>query len=170
MRRQFIAEVGGREVLVTVEDSPEQTRVTVDDREIDIDCVRVSPGTFSLLIDGRSVVIDIDAEAPSCRLQTGTESVTLELVDAHKHRLAGIAAGSGAVAADGEVIKAPIAGKVIKVLVSDGDAVAAGAGVCALEAMKMENEIRAEHGGTVVAVHVKPGDPVETGQKLLTLE
>ena len=55
-------------------------------------------------------------------------------------------------AARGETIRAPIAGKVVKVLVAVGDTVAPGTAVIVLEAMKMENELVAERGGTVSAV------------------
>lgn len=170
MRREFSADVAGREVIVTVDNGAGDLRVVIDGRDVTLDCAVVRPGTFSLLIDGRSLVIDVDAEAPACRLQVGTEAVALELLDAQKRRLASAAASGRAAVANGEIIKAPIAGKVIKVLCAEGDSVATGAGVCVLEAMKMENEIRADRGGTVTAIHVTAGDSVETGQKLLTLE
>ena len=60
-------------------------------------------------------------------------------------------------------------GRVVKVLVSKGDAVEAGQGLLVLEAMKMENEVKARAAGTVAEVHVAPGAAVEGSAKLVTL-
>ena len=76
---------------------------------------------------------------------------------------------SRARAARGETIRAPIAGKVVKVLVAVGDEVAPGTPVIVLEAMKMENELVAERGGTVTAVHKQAGQAVDTGDLLVEL-
>jgi pyruvate carboxylase subunit B len=60
-------------------------------------------------------------------------------------------------------------GRVVKVLVAEGDVVAVGQGLVVLEAMKMENEVRARAAGTVSQIHVKPGATVEGSAKLVTL-
>jgi pyruvate carboxylase subunit B len=61
-------------------------------------------------------------------------------------------------------------GLVAKVLVAPGAVLAAGAGVLVLEAMKMENELRAPAPGVVAAVRVAAGQTVEKGQVLVELE
>jgi biotin carboxyl carrier protein len=60
-------------------------------------------------------------------------------------------------------------GRVVKVLVSKGDEVAVGQSLLVVEAMKMENEIRAKVAGTVADVHVAAGATVEGNAKLITL-
>jgi pyruvate carboxylase subunit B len=65
---------------------------------------------------------------------------------------------------------APMPGMIVRVTVQVGDRVQAGQGLVVMEAMKMENELRAAAGGTVKAVHAKPGTPVEKGALLLELE
>ena len=67
------------------------------------------------------------------------------------------------------IIKAPIPGLVIKVAVTSGQAVGEGDTLVILEAMKMENELRAPRGGTVHEVRVAPGDQVALGQVLLSV-
>ena len=57
----------------------------------------------------------------------------------------------------------------MKVLVAVGDVVEPGQGVAVLEAMKMENEIKADRGGLVKAMHAVAGDSVETQQRLAEL-
>jgi biotin carboxyl carrier protein len=61
-------------------------------------------------------------------------------------------------------------GKITRVMVSEGQEVEQGDSVCVLEAMKMENELRAERDGVVKAVHVRPGDDVEKDQVLMEIE
>jgi biotin carboxyl carrier protein len=59
---------------------------------------------------------------------------------------------------------------VVAVLVKEGEAVTAGQGIIVLEAMKMENEIRAEHDGAVSKIHVQPGQAVDKGNPLFEME
>jgi len=67
-------------------------------------------------------------------------------------------------------IKAPMPGLIVRVNVKVGDAVEAGQGVVVMEAMKMENELRATAAGTVKSVEVAPGAAVEKGALLVALE
>ena len=60
-------------------------------------------------------------------------------------------------------------GLVVRVEVERGQAVAAGDGLVVVEAMKMENELRATHKGIVEQIHVKAGDRVEKGAPLVSL-
>lgn len=144
-------------------------RVRVGGRHYVVDAARIRPGTWSLIVDGRSLVIDLDERHTGTALCHGRNEFTVDLDDAQRKRLARAMAKSGAAGGRGEIIRAPIAGKVVKVLVAEGDDVVAGQGVAVLEAMKMENEIKAERGGKVASVHVAEAQSVETSDKLLTL-
>ena len=74
-------------------------------------------------------------------------------------------------ASDGAVrITAPIPGRVSRILVSPGQQVEKGAGLVVVEAMKMENELRAPRDGVVASVAVEEGQGVESGALLATLE
>jgi len=61
-------------------------------------------------------------------------------------------------------------GTVLAVEVADGDSVSAGAVLCIVEAMKMENEVRAHRDGVVRGLSVAPGEPVSIGQVICTVE
>lgn len=67
-------------------------------------------------------------------------------------------------------IVAPMPGKVVRVEVEAGTAVEKGAGVIVVEAMKMQNEMKAPRAGKLVSVNVKPGDTVNAGDVLAVLE
>ncbi|RAI23003.1 hypothetical protein CH339_23405 [Rhodobium orientis] len=79
------------------------------------------------------------------------------------------AAAAPAVAAGPGSVPSPLAGTVVSVEVSAGQAVGAGDTLLVLEAMKMNTVIGAPNGGTVDAVHVTPGATVTEGQVLVTL-
>ena len=101
--------------------------------------------------------------------------ITLEVVDKADIKAASAPAPAAAPApvasapAGGEAIKAPMPGTILKVNVSNGQAVKKGDVLFVLEAMKMENEIMAPCDGTVNGVAVNAGASVETGTALCTL-
>lgn len=67
-------------------------------------------------------------------------------------------------------IAAQMPGKVVRVLVEEGSAVEKGTGILVVEAMKMQNEMKSPRAGVVVSIKVKPGDTVNAGQVLATVE
>ena len=69
----------------------------------------------------------------------------------------------------GEAVNAPMPGTILKVNVTQGQAVKAGTLLCVLEAMKMENEIMAPKAGTVAQVLVSKGSTVDTGAPMIVL-
>ena len=82
---------------------------------------------------------------------------------------AAAAPAAPAVTGAGEAVTAPMPGNILKVNVKTGDAVKAGTVLCVLEAMKMENEIRAPKDGTITQVLVQKGSTVDTGAPLVVL-
>ena len=80
------------------------------------------------------------------------------------------AAAAPAVTGAGEPVNAPMPGTILKVNVTQGQAVKAGTLLCVLEAMKMENEIMAPKDGTVTQVVVTKGASVNTGDALVVLD
>ena len=172
MRRELAALFGEREVTIALDQGAGGAwSVAIDGRPAAaVDAVEIHPGTWSILADGVSFVVDVDRRGQKATLQAGGEELSFDLVDARRHRLAQAVAGGARGAARGEVVRAPIAGKVVKVLVAPGQEVAPGQGVAMLEAMKMENELKADRGGTVETVHVQAGQSVDSQAALVTLK
>jgi pyruvate carboxylase subunit B len=105
-------------------------------------------GRYSLSVDGRRFEVDaLDERTRAIRDLSATE---------------GAAAGP-------RPLVAPMPGLVLRVTVAPGDVVQAGQGLVVMEAMKMENELRATSAGTVTAVRVAPGTAVEKGAVLVEL-
>jgi biotin carboxyl carrier protein len=169
VKRELIVTAEGRDRTVIVDGpGPDgRFRISIDGVEHHVDATALRPGSWSLILAGRSYQVDLDRRRGGIAASVGAGEVMLQVEDALHRRLAS-AAGARA-QARGESVRAPIAGKVVKVLVAVGDQVAAGRAVIVLEAMKMENELAAERGGTVTAIHKAAGQAVDTGDLLVEL-
>ena len=144
--------------------------VRIDGTRVEADLAHVGASAVSsLLLDGASHRIAARRVGP-CRwdLHVGAGRYTVEAVD---ERLLAIRklTGAGAGPPGPRSVRAPMPGLVVKVEVGEGDAVVAGQGVVVVEAMKMENELRAEGDAVVLRVHVSEGDTVERDQLLVEL-
>ena len=93
----------------------------------------------------------------------------VDALDERTHAIRALS-GAGAAAAGPAPLKAPMPGLVVRVHVAPGDPVAPGQGLIAIEAMKMENELRSTSAGRVKAVHVAVGQAVEKGALLVEIE
>jgi biotin carboxyl carrier protein len=169
MKRELIVTADGRDRTVVVEPLGDgKFRITLDGTVHEVDGKPLRAGTWSLVLGGKQYVVDLDPRRGGIAASVGASEVTLSVEDALHRRLAA-AAQPRADKARGEMLRAPIAGKVVKVLVAIGDTVARGQAVVVLEAMKMENELVAERGGTVAKVHKQAGQAVETNEVLVEL-
>ena len=93
----------------------------------------------------------------------------VEALDERTRAIRDLAAATSGPAGPAPLV-APMPGMIVRVNVGDGDAVQAGQGLVVMEAMKMENELRATASGTVRRVLVQPGTAVEKGALLLEME
>ena len=163
---KYIVSVLGREVEVEVDGD----RVTVGGRTLIASLTGSGAPVRQLLVDGRSE--SMAAEAAGGGRWTITrrgDRWDLEVVDERTRYIRGLA-GSGDKARGLAALKAPMPGLVVRVQVEAGATVSTGAGLVVLEAMKMENELRATTAGTVRVVRVRPGEAVEKGQVLVEFD
>jgi len=117
--------------------------------------------TLEVTVDGKIYTVTLPERKPAAK------PVVKPAVAAAAPAAAPAAAKPAAAPAGGNVVTAPLNGKITQVLVKAGDQVASGDTVVMLEAMKMENSITAEAAGTVKAVLVNVGDQVDGGQALV---
>ncbi len=167
MQDQFFrAEVGDRSYEIEFRDG----KVFVDGEAAEVSFERVAEGYYSLLLDGRSVSVVVEASSgDSVRLHLGGRSTEVRVKDERALLLERYGIADADAAAEREV-RAPMPGLVLAVLVEEGQAVKAGDGLVLLEAMKMENELRATGDGVVQRVHVEPGDAVGKSALLIEFE
>ena len=144
---------------------------------IDGNTVLVNGQPFVVGLDGEKVLVDgapYDVQVGNGQAIVGgiSHSLGVEGLDAAPDsggRKAGRAPTSAAAVSQGAVT-AIMPGKIIRVLVAQGDTVAAGDVVCLLEAMKMENELKAPRAGVIKALYAQPGQDVERGIVLAEIE
>lgn len=123
--------------------------------------------SLAVRVDGRVFDLVLDGEASKLSVFAAGHRPTVSVENAHQRAAAAVRkATSGA---PGGIVLSPMPGKVVKVLVKEGDAVEPGRPLVVVEAMKMENELVAEIVGTIQKVFVQPGDAVEGGARLVTI-
>ncbi len=130
------------------------------------------PGTplRQLLLDGRPSTLAIESLGRGrWALAPGGERWEVEVLDERTRHIRSLA-GGGDRSQVSSALKAPMPGLVLRVQAVAGQKVAAGAGLVVLEAMKMENELKAAAAGVVKVVRVQPGEAVEKGQTLIEFE
>jgi biotin carboxyl carrier protein len=140
--------------LVAIDDGPVR-RVHADD---------LGAGDWALRLDGARRVVGAHVVGDQIAVQVDGRGLVGTAIDARTAALRlGAGGGEGRVATQ-------MPGAVVRVLVVEGQHVSAGDPVVVVEAMKMENELRAPIDGVVATLHVAPGQAVETGAALVTIE
>jgi biotin carboxyl carrier protein len=147
-------------------------QVAVDGRTIEIDSEQlastrqVEPGVYSVLLNGASYEIRLIETSQGLSAEVAGWRVAVEVRDPRdSSRGSRASIGSGR-----QNVTAPMPGKVVRVLVNVGDQVAVGQGLVVVEAMKMQNEMKASRPGRVIEVRSSAGETVGAGDTLLILE
>jgi biotin carboxyl carrier protein len=164
---KYFVTVAGRELVVEIDGA----NVAVNGRRRTAELIEI-PATplRQLLVDGVPSELSLEANGPGRWTATLTgRRWDVEVVDERTRHIQGLA-GPAALGRGTPPLRAPMPGLVLRVLVEPGQPVAAGAGAVVLEAMKMENELRATAGAVISAVLVEPGQAVEKGQILVEFQ
>jgi biotin carboxyl carrier protein len=168
---QYTANSGGHEYQIEVLGAEDSLfRLSVDGVGWEVDCVRISDRCYSLLLDGTSFEVDIIKGVSPYAVGVEGEVHEVEVLTEREKRLKAVAKKAEAGMEGRQVIASPMPSKVVRFLVAVGDQVNLGDGVIVVEAMKMENELRASGSGTVREIRVKEGDAVGGGQVLVIIE
>lgn len=147
-------------------------QILVNDRMVEIDADRldavkqVEPGVYSVLLDGASFEVRVVPSLQGLTVEVDGRRFAVEVRDPRNtSRRSRAALGSGR-----QNVAAAMPGKIVRVLVQPGDVVETGQGLVVVEAMKMQNEMKASRPGRVVEVRVRDGDTVGAGDTLMLLE
>jgi biotin carboxyl carrier protein len=165
----FVARLGERTYTIDIEaDEKSHYKVAVDNNEFLVDGKKTGRTNYSLIVDNRSFEIEVDHTGDEYRVLVDGRSYHIHLID--ERRVRSGSADAGAQLYGAQTVMVPMPGKVIAVLVGEGDGVERGQGVVIIEAMKMENEVRSPVTGTVKEIRVRPGESVEGGTVLAIVE
>jgi biotin carboxyl carrier protein len=138
----------------------------LDGREVEVDAVLVRPDVLSLRIGNQAYEVKFERVADEMRLWVGSACFAAEVRDPRSFR--------GRVRAVDDhgpkKLTAPMPGKIVRVLVRQGDEVEAGSGVLVMEAMKMQNEIKSPKKGMIQKILVSEGTAVNAGDVLAIVE
>jgi len=158
---------GGGTFPVEVEEEGGRLTMRLDGAPLDCEVLRsaLGDGLVSILLDGRSYEARVTLQ----------DREALVEIDGHVFAFEKNAPSPGAAAVRRATtgradVKAPMPGKIVKLLVAPGDTVAAGQGLLLFEAMKMQNEIRSPLAGRVTDVRVREGQAVESKDLFLTVQ
>jgi biotin carboxyl carrier protein len=145
----------------------EQWKCMVDGRELTLDVVYGQNGVLSLLLGGKSYEVKQEVVGTETNIVVGHERFSASVRDPRSFRSRSRA---GANEQGVMKIKAPMPGKVVRVLAGVGTQVELGQSVIVIEAMKMQNELKAPKSGVVKKINVAEGAAVDAGQALAEVE
>ncbi len=165
---ELIVRLGDREEKVRVRRNDDGYEVVVGDRTHLVDAAAVHNGVRSLRVDGEQQEVAVRRKGEDWVVVSRHGAVTVSVTDPLTYLANQTRGGKGG--RRHQRVDAYMPGRVVALLVQEGDEVAAGQGVVVLEAMKMENEIRAEHEGRIIKLYVEPGQAVDTGNPLFEME
>jgi biotin carboxyl carrier protein len=166
------AEIDGERVALEVRREGVRVVGEVGGRRYELEAREVGAGEYLLVHEGRVYECRVGAEPGAAgrgalRVSVGAREYGITLTDPKHLRGAGPLAGEQGGLAQ---VKAPMPGKVVRVLVEAGQAVEAGQGVVVVEAMKMQNELKSPKSGTVAELRAEPGATVNAGDVLVVIE
>jgi biotin carboxyl carrier protein len=134
--------------------------------EATADVEACEPGVYSILWEGRSYEARVEENLNGLVVAIAGHRFDVQVRDPRRWDRRGAAAG-----AEGrQNLVAPMPGKVVRLLVATGDTVEAGQGIVVVEAMKMQNEMKAARSGRVTLLPVREGDTVRAGDILAGIE
>jgi biotin carboxyl carrier protein len=173
---KLVADIDGeRHTLEVGREGGGRVVAEVDGRRHELEAREVEPGVYLFVREGEVFEVHLGGAgaagaAPSevrVRHRGGHGAYAVRLIDPKRLRGARGAAGHDAGRAQ---VSAPMPGKVVRVLVEQGQEVEAGQPIVVVEAMKMQNELKSPKAGTVVALHAAPGATVNAGDILAEIE
>ena len=169
------AEVDGEAHVVEIDDVGGRPALRLDGQAIDVDARAMDGFFISMLVSGRAHEVTVEPDLPagpgeeSWRVQVGIEAHRVSFIDPLRPMRGNGKGGADPTGRRTARITSMMPGKVVRVLVKEGDAVVEGQDLVVIEAMKMENAVASTAAGRVVELKATVGDAVETGALLAVI-
>ncbi len=147
----------------------DRIQVSLDNKVFDLDIAEVEEGVYSIILDNRSFNVELvpGKNAKAYTVNTLYETFDVEIIDAETKYQMNRRQDIGE---DQANISSPMPGKVVKILVEEGDQVKAGETVIIVSAMKMESEYKVKQDRVIKKILVKEGDNVNGDQPMIIIE
>jgi len=140
---------------------------SLDGEKMNVDAIIARPNVLSLIVDGQAFEVKREQTATDLHLWVKSARFAVDVRDPRSLRSRRAAGGT----VEGpQQLKAPMPGKIVRILAPAGTAVTAGQGVLVIEAMKMQNELKSPKDGAVKQVVVAEGASVAAGDVLAIVE
>ena len=139
--------------------------VEVDGRRSVVDMQNLEGDFYSFLIEGRSYEVSVEPQKDGYQIRHGASSKTVSFADPTRRAREAMALAKGPLD-----IVTQMPGRVVRLLVAEGDTVEAGQGVAVVEAMKMENEITTQKAGKVASIAVEIGQNLENNGVIMVID
>lgn len=145
-------------------------RVRIGEQWFTVEVGDLTQSPVQVTVDGETFEVEVESDAGPTPPRRGRPAGGLTVPDAPASQPSGSAAPQSGVPINDGILRSPMPGRVMSILVRPGDAVSAGDEVCVVEAMKMEQSILAHRDGVVKTVFVQPLDSVNANDPLVELE
>tara|TARA_Y100000817_G_scaffold250696_1_gene203063 strand:+ start:2747 stop:3202 length:456 start_codon:yes stop_codon:yes gene_type:complete len=145
-------------------------KITIDGKSYSVEVKDINADPIEMVVDGHNVSVTLGDEDPPIAIKSTTE-VKDSTQDELKSDSVNAPEPSKKVSAPGPIkdFTAPMPGMIISIAVKEGDQVVPGDEICVLEAMKMQQTLRAEWAGIVDEIYVATGQQIQGGDKILGL-
>jgi biotin carboxyl carrier protein len=157
--------ISGQRVEITWEEKTDRIIANVGGRAYDLEKRELGPGKYWLGGDGLSIEAFVTVRDQQFEVSVGNKRISVEFVDSSRKLRRPGASGDGIAE-----VRAPMPGKIVRILSTKGTEVEANQGIVVMEAMKMQNEIRSPKRGRILQLSVAEGEPVGLGDLIARVE
>jgi biotin carboxyl carrier protein len=164
--KERTAVIGNEQLAVVWTESGGIVQATVGERQYDLKIRRLANGTYWFGWNGISAEVVVTPQDQGYEVSINGHHVRVEFLESSKRLHRHASAASGGIVE----VRAPMPGKVVRVLARESEEVRAHQGILVIEAMKMQNEIRSPKAGRVIEVAVREGDAVRSGDLIARVE
>ncbi|MGQ1787063.1 biotin/lipoyl-containing protein [Saccharicrinis sp. GN24d3] len=143
--------------------------VKIDGKEYHLDVMQVESSVYSVLYKGQSVNLEmIEGDNPNqYKVNTRTDHFSVDVIDpVTRYKTS----QSNGLKSNDQIIESPMPGRIVKILVEEGDLIEEGQTALIVSAMKMESEYKAPISGVVSKIHVSEGDTIDGGVPLVEID